>query len=77
MTSAQALLLAQELIENDRTKAGPLIKLLAAFRSSRGDPLGEAMMSSVLKTLYVETEHCEAALADFVADCEVVVSLLV
>lgn len=66
MTSTRALQFALEILENDKSKAAPLIKLLAAFRAARGDPLGEAMMSTVLKTLYIETEHCEAALAEFV-----------
>lgn len=69
MTSAHALQLAAQIIENDRGAVEPLIKLLYAFRASRGDPLGEAMMRGVLKTLYVETDHCEdVGLAGFVGE---------
>lgn len=75
MTSTRALQLAQEVIENDKSKAEALIQLLAAFQSSRGDPLGEAMMSTVLKTLYIETDHCEHALAEFISGIEITASV--
>lgn len=68
MTSTQALQLAREARETG--KAEPLIKLLYFFKTSRGDPLDEAVMSTVLKTLYLETEHCEAGLAQFVGESE-------
>lgn len=69
MTSAHALQLAEEIKERDRSVIEPLIKLLYAFRASRGDPLGEAMMRSVLKSLYMETDHCEdVGLAGFVGE---------
>lgn len=71
MTLTQALELANKIIENDRGAVEPLIRLLYAFRVSRGDPKGEAMMRTVLKTLYLETDHCEdVGLAGFVGDLD-------
>jgi hypothetical protein len=51
--------LALEVIENDLTKAVPLLRLLTRFAESRGDPLGEAMITEVLLSVYLKTEHCE------------------
>lgn len=70
MTSSTALHLAEHIIRNDMTVAGPLLTLLYVFRSSRGDPLGEAMMTDVLKSLYSKTDHCEISIAAFVAESE-------
>lgn len=71
MTLTHALQLAEQ-IANDKAALEPVIKLLYAFRVSRGDPLGEAMMRTVLKRLYAETDHCEeVGLAGFVGDSEI------
>lgn len=72
MTLSHALQLAEQIVANDKTALEPVIKLLYAFRASRGDPLGESMMRTVLKRLYSETDHCEEfGLADFVGDNEI------
>lgn len=71
MTSTQALKLANQIIQNDPGAAEPLIKLLSAFRRSHGDPLGEAMMRKVVKSLYAETDHCEeVGLASFLGEAD-------
>lgn len=67
MTSAEALELAHQVIEDNPEKAGPLVKLLYAFRESRGDPLGEVMMNEVIGTLYTKTEHCESSIKKFIS----------
>lgn len=74
MTSAEGIDLATLIIENDTRKAGPLVKLLVAFKTSRGDPLAEVMMDDVLAILYTKTEHYETALEEFVAEQETISS---
>lgn len=70
MTSHQALQLATIIIQNDLTVAGPLLRLLYAFTSPRGDPLTEAMRSDVTNFLYTKTEHCQAGIIEFVKETE-------
>lgn len=66
MTSTHAKKLADEILE-DPTKAGPLIRLLYAFKESRNDPMGEVMMQEVLGHCYTYTEHCQEGLKRFVS----------
>jgi len=67
MTSSQGKELAEELTE-DPTKAIPLLRLLNAFKESRGDPLGEAMIDEVMLSVYTKIEHCRESMADFLSD---------
>lgn len=76
MTLTQALHYAEQITQNDKAALEPLIKLLFAFRASRGDPGGEAMMRAVLMRLYAQTDHCEDfGLAAFVSDDQRVPSI--
>lgn len=69
MNSTQAIGYADEIIELSREVLRPVLLLLYGFKISRGDPLGEAMMSTVLKRFYAETDHCEEfGLAHFVSE---------
>lgn len=67
MTSTQALQLTQRIIRNDLDVSGPLLKLLDAFATARGDPLGEAMTRDVMLLLYSKTDHCEEKMREFIS----------
>lgn len=67
MTSAHALKLKSEILENDPTKAAPLLLLLHAFANSRGDPLAEAMTWDVMLDVYRELEHCRESMESFIS----------
>lgn len=70
MISAQGLQLAEAVTKNDASGVTPLIKLLHGFRTAHGDPLSEAMMADVINWLYTKTEHCEAAILQFIKETE-------
>lgn len=70
MTSAHALDLALQIIENDPQKAGPLVKLLYAFKSGHSDPLGQAMMREVLNRLFAVTDHCDVAVERYATEAD-------
>jgi hypothetical protein len=70
MNSTHGIELAAAVIENDPTKAEPLLKLLHAFATARGDPLNEAMTQDVMMFLYSKTEHCEQGLTEFISQAE-------
>lgn len=67
MTSVHALELANTIVQNDPGTVGPLITLLYAFRSSRGDPLGEAMTQDVLRHLFTRVEEIDDAIEAYVS----------
>lgn len=69
MTSSQGKKLAA-LIMADPTTAIPLLKLLNAFKESRGDPLGEVMMEEVMLHVYTKIDHCREAMCEFLTDDE-------
>lgn len=79
MTSTHAPLidLAQDVIQNDITKAAPLLQLLGKFGSARGDPMEEADRRDVMLWLYSKTEHCEDSMRQFISEVEVDQSRLV
>ena len=66
MTSAHALQLVETIIQNDLNLVSPLLTLLHTFRGSRGDPLGEAMMSDVVRALFAKSDRCELCMQELV-----------
>lgn len=69
MTSDHALQLVDTIIQNDLGLVAPLLTLLYTFRGSRGDPLGEAMMSDVLRALFAKSDQCELYIKEMVDEC--------
>lgn len=67
MTSAQAQELARLITKNDPEAVRPLIQLIYGLRESRGDPAIESLMSDVIGTLYIKTEHCDKGIKAFVS----------
>lgn len=67
MTSSQGKQLAA-LIMADPTTAIPLLKLLNAFKESRGDPLGEVMMEEVMLHVFTKVERCRDAMCEFLTE---------
>lgn len=68
MTSTRGVELAEEIIQDDLKKAGPMVILLHAFKNGRGDPEAEAMMDDVIQFCFSRTEFCGKAIEDFVSD---------
>jgi len=64
MASSLEVELANDITE-DPTKASPLLRLLYSFYTSRGDPLGEAMMKEVMLGVYTKVDHCEDSMVSF------------
>lgn len=71
MTSASLLELAHEITDNDPSKTGPLVKLLCAFKGSRGDPRTEALETGLIRSLFSETDESERmGLLDYVREVQ-------
>jgi hypothetical protein len=69
MTSTQGNQLVEKIIQNDHDLVDPLLTLLYVFRDSRGDPLGEAMMQDVIRSLAAKSDRLEQCVKEVVAEC--------
>lgn len=68
MTSAHAVFLAEKIIQNDLGLVEPLLTLLHAFRFARG-PLDEAMMDTVIRSVFAKSDHIELCVQEVVNEC--------
>lgn len=68
VTSDQAVLIAEEITQNDLDNVPRLITLLHVFRSSVGDPAGEIVMSEVLRSLAVKCDRLDSLIDSIVSD---------